>query len=345
MTGKRCSQAGVAGAVLLVSILGKAAPAQASASGPQTPQISASAFQSEAESKKHGKDMTADWLRIDNWAQIPNGEKWGVMSDVDIDRNGNIYVLWRNPSRIQVFDKDGKFLRAWGEGQYEYAHSLRITPDQRIWVTDRKGQQAFKYDLNGNLLMTLGKKDVVGDMTSTDTFNGISDVVVGDHGDLFVTDGEDGNTRVLKFTKNGKFIKMWGTKGSDPGEFRMPHEAALDPKGRLWVCDRSNKRIAIYDQDGNLLETMPQFGAASGISIAKDGRVFVADTPPDSDIIFATLDGQIEGWISGLRLGHGVVPDAHGNVYLADGGANVISKYVHKKYARYARPGGSNLRL
>ena len=163
---------------------------------------------------------------VENWAQLPPGMQWGVMSAVDIDSHGTIYAFKRSEpgekagamsSMVMVIDPNGKFLRSWGEHTFMSAHGLRVLRDGFIWITDKTGDQVFKYSPDGELLMTLGKKGVAGDNDSTDALNGPSDVVIGKNGDIFVSDGESTNTRVVKFSKDGKFIKCWGTKGAGPG--------------------------------------------------------------------------------------------------------------------------------
>ncbi len=119
---------------------------------------------------------------VENWAQFPPGvTKWGAATGVDVDSHDNVYVLHRNESMpIMVFDRHGKFLRAWGQGMFKTTHFLRVDPSGYVWVTDRGDMQAFKFNSDGKLLMTLGKKGVTGDNTSQDTFNGMADLAVGE---------------------------------------------------------------------------------------------------------------------------------------------------------------------
>ena len=146
---------------------------------------------------------------------------------------------------------------------------------------DGKGHQVFKFSPDGKVLLTLGKAGVAGN--GPDTFNQPSDVVVGANGDIFVADGHGGNSnaRIVKFSKDGKFIKTWGKKGFGPGEFDTPHALALDSRGRLFVGDRNNNRIQIFDQDGKFLEEWAQFGRPSGVFI--DGNDFVYVPTPESN--------------------------------------------------------------
>ena len=161
---------------------------------------------------------------IENWAQLPAGVQWGQVISVRPGRHGNIWVFHRSEPTILEFDASGKLLKSFGTGMFVQAHGLAIDRDGNVWVTDAqgkdgKGQQVFKFSPDGKILMTLGKAGVAG--SGPDTFNGPSDVVVAPNGDIFVADGHGGDTnaRVVKFSKDGKFIKAWGKKGSGPGEF------------------------------------------------------------------------------------------------------------------------------
>src|SRR5690349_1134423 len=149
---------------------------------------------------------------VENWAQFPDGiTKWGSATGVDVDAQDNVYVFHRNESMpIVAFDRHGKFLRGWGEGMFKTTHFLRVDPFGNVWVTDRGNMQAFKFNSAGKLLMTLGKKGVTGDNTSPDSFNGMADLAVSRNGDIFIADGEGPNTRVARFSKDGKFVKWWG---------------------------------------------------------------------------------------------------------------------------------------
>jgi streptogramin lyase len=276
-------------------------------------------------------DDSYSYQLVENWAQLPAGTQWGVMSAVDVDAKGNIYVLQRSDptSKVIVFDSKGNYLKTWGEGEFPSAHTLRII-DGFVWITDRKLQQVFKFDTDGKLLLTLGQKEVAGDNNSEDSFNGTSDVAIGKNGDIFVSDGEGPNTRVVKFSKDGKFIKFWGTKGSGPGEFSVPHNIAIDSKGRVWVCDRGNKRLQVFDQDGKILDQTTQFGAASTIFITKDDVMYVTSQPPTNQIIIGTTDGKILGTIEGLNNAQGLAVDANGSVYVSESDGKAVVKFVKK---------------
>ena len=276
---------------------------------------------------------------VESWAQLPAGMQWGVMSAVDIDSHGTIYAFKRSEpgekagamtSLVMVIDPHGKFLRSWGEHTFMSAHGLRVLRDGFIWITDKTGDQVFKYSPDGELLMTLGKKGVAGDNNSTDALNGPSDVVMAKNGDIFVSDGESTNTRVVKFSKDGKFIKFWGTKGSGPGELNLPHNIAMDSEGRLYVADRTNKRIQVFDQDGKYLDQMTQFGAPAAIFITKDDMLYVVAGAPENWLTIGTKDGKVLDRVEGLNAPHWVAVDSSGAVYVAEVAGQALLKFVKK---------------
>jgi sugar lactone lactonase YvrE len=280
-----------------------------------------------------------DYQLVENWAQLPAGMQWGVMSAVDIDSHGTIYAFKRSEpgqkagemsSMVMVIDPHGKFLRSWGENTFSSAHGLRVLRDGFIWITDKTGDQVFKFSPDGELLMTLGKKGVAGDNDSTDALNGPSDVVIGKNGDIFVSDGESTNTRVVKFSKDGKFIKFWGTKGAGPGELNLPHNIAMDSEGRLYVADRTNKRIQVFDQDGKYLDQMAQFGAPAAIFITKEDMLYVVAGAPENRLTIGTKDGKVLDRVEGLNAPHWVAVDSSGAVYIAEVAGQALLKFVKK---------------
>jgi sugar lactone lactonase YvrE len=289
----------------------------------------------------------------------------GSTSAVEIDRDGHIWVAERcganscagsDLAPILQFDRSGKVLRSWGAGMFIFPHGIAIDREGAIWITDGQGQngkghQVFKFNPDGKVLMTLGKAGVAGD--GPDTFNQPDDVAIAPNGDIFVSDGHSvgmGNARVVKFSKDGKFIKQWGKHGSGPGEFEVPHALAFDSQGRLLVGDRANNRIQIFDQDGKFLEEWKQFSRPSGIYIDARDIIYVTDSESTDRAGY----GNHPGWKRGIRIGsakdgtvtafipdpspgsgatsaaEGVAADQDGNVYGAEVGPKDVKKYVKK---------------
>src|SRR6202049_3057487 len=250
-------------------------------------------------------DLPNPYRTVLNWAQLPDGRKWGSTSGVAIGPEGNIWTYDRcggnscldsNLAPILEFDPSGKLLKNFGAGIFILPHGIFVDKDGNVGVTDGvggiatnddvgkhgKGHQIFKFSPDGKVLMTLGKAGVPG--STRDTFNQPSAVVIAPNGDIFVADGHGSppnsqvNARMVKFSKDGKFIKEWGKLGTAPGEFNGPHTLAFDSKGRLFIGDRSNNRIQIFDQDGKFIAEWKQFGRPSGIFIDKDDTIYVADS-------------------------------------------------------------------
>jgi DNA-binding beta-propeller fold protein YncE len=275
----------------------------------------------------------SSYREVENWAQFPAGvRKWEPATGVDVDARDNVYVLHRNPAMpVMVFDRSGKFLRGWGQGMFKTTHFLRVDGSGSVWVTDRGDMQAFQFTSDGGLLLTLGKKGLTGGNESRDTFNGMADVAVAKNGEVFVADGEGPNTRVARFSKEGRFISWWGGKGTGPGQFNMPHSIAIDAKGLVYVADRSNDRIQIFDSNGKFLKQWTSFGTPWGLSIRKN-RIYVVDGTANNCLLIADLkDGHVLQKITGLNNPTAVTVDSAGTIYVAEvNGANV-KKFVLKK--------------
>ena len=269
---------------------------------------------------------------VENWATFPEGiTKWGGATGVDIDSKGNIYVFHRNESMpIMAFDRNGKFLRAWGQGMFKTTHFLRTDRDGNVWVTDRGDHQVFKFSPEGKLLMTLGKKGVVGENESRDAFNGVADLVIARNGDIFIADGESTNTRVVKYSKDGKFVTWWGGKGTEPGKFDEPHSIAIDSNGRLYVGDRRNKRVQVFDQSGKFITQWTNLGTPWGVFV-KDDRLYVVDGTEASCLFIAsTKDGTVLERVDGLVNPTAVTVDAKGAIYIGEVNGTNVRKLVKK---------------
>lgn len=212
---------------------------------------------------------------IENFFKMPEGRTWGSTSTIAVDSKGHIWIAERCGANscvgktvdpILEYDESGKLLKTFGSGMLAFPHGIFIDKQDNIWIADGQardgaGHDVIKFDQNGKVLMTLGKKGVAGD--GPDLFNQPNAVAIAPNGDIFVSDGHDrgrGNARVVKFTPDGKFIKQWGGHGSEPGQFEVPHTLAFDSQGRLFVGDRANNRIQIFDQDGNFIAQWKQFG-------------------------------------------------------------------------------------
>jgi hypothetical protein len=234
-----------------------------------------------------------------DWGQLPAGRKWGSTASVTTAPDGTIWVTDRcgnsgaggttcgGPSvgvdPIFQFDTSGKLLKSLGRGMFVSPHKLTVDKDGNLWMADNGAHQVFKLDQNGKILLTLGKKGVAG--PGNDEFDAPTEVAVADNGDIYVADGHSGgglatgNARVVKFDKTGKFLKSWGQKGMGPSEMDVPHTIALDSRGRVFVGDRQNNRIQIFDAEGKFEAVWYQFGRPSGMYIDKrTDTLYVADS-------------------------------------------------------------------
>jgi DNA-binding beta-propeller fold protein YncE len=185
------------------------------------------------------------------------------------------------------FDPAGKFVTGFGGGMFNFPHGLGVDREGNVYVTDErakngKGAVLVKFSPEGKVLLTIGKPGMPGD--GEDTLDGPSDVVVAPNGDIFVADGHGGNTndRIVKFSKDGKFIKAWGKHGKAQGELDTPHGIAIDSTGRVFVADRVNSRVQIFDADGKFLTEWKQFGRPSSVAIGKNDVLYVADSQSDA---------------------------------------------------------------
>ena len=271
---------------------------------------------------------------VDGWAHLPQGIEWGQVISVDPAPDGqHIYAFYRAEPPVLKFDSSGTLLQRWGQGMFASPHGFHVDSAGNLWATDYgidtpgRGHQVFKFSPEGRLLMTLGTAGVAGE--GPDTFNRPTDVVVAPDGSVFVTDGHV-NSRVVKFTGDGTFVKAWGRKGTGPGEFDLPHTIAMDSRGRLFVGDRSNARIQIFDQEGQFLEAWSQFGMPSGIYIDKNDTIYVADYQQEEALLIGSAaDGSISARIEPI-IAEGIAADAMGNIYAGEVRGRTLKKFERK---------------
>jgi DNA-binding beta-propeller fold protein YncE len=258
------------------------------------------------------------WEVLTAWGQLPAGSTWGAASQVSTTPEGQIVVFRRMVPSFFVFNPDGSFVKSWGDVPYRLAHGIRIDKDGFIWVTDNTDNFIQKFSPDGKLLMTVGRKGMAGDNASQDAFDGPADVFVAPNGDFYVADGYR-NSRVVQFSKEGKFIRIiGGTKGSEPGQFNLPHSVVLDSKGRLIVADAENNRIQVFDSSGKFLEQWTDFIAKprGSLYITADDTLYVSHV--DAEAISVMKNGKVVDIIRGVGgRPHGMTLDREGNIYVS----------------------------
>jgi len=252
---------------------------------------------------------------IAEWVQLPDGQRMGASAGIEIDPDGrSIWVADRcgvnscvdAPGRNMVFkfDANGKLLKSWGAGQLVTPHGMFIEADGSVWVTDMgvnanrtKGHTVTKFSAEGKVLLTLGTPGQAG--SGPGQFTMPCDVVVGPDGSIYVSESHspqaDAPARISRFSRDGKFISSFGMRGTGRGELDTPHAMAFDSRGRLFVADRGNNRIQIFDQDGRSLDTWTQFSRPSGVYIRND-ILYVSDSE-------SNVSNHPGGWLRGVRIG------------------------------------------
>lgn len=278
---------------------------------------------------------------VPDWADLPAGWNFGEVPGVAIGPGGRVMVFHRGPHPIMEFESSGKFVRAWGDGLISSfpgpntpgyglipprpacdscgAHAVRVDPEGNIWVVDAGGHIVLKMNQKGRIVMQLGRRGVLG--TGSANFNMPTDVAFAPNGDFYVSDGY-GNTRVMKFSRDGKFLFEWGTRGGAPGQFQLPHAIAVDAQGLVYVSDRETRRIEIFDPNGKFLRQWNNVGGFSGLVIDKEQKLWAGG---GGQVLRYDLEGNVlgslappgnlPGQISGV---HGIAVSETGDVYVAE---------------------------
>jgi DNA-binding beta-propeller fold protein YncE len=261
---------------------------------------------------------------VPNWAKLPRGWNFGQTTGVAVDRDDNVWVFNRGAHPIVQFDKDGNFLQEFAEPQIVSAHGIKVDPEGNIWAVDVKGHAILKFNPAGRLLAVLGGLRTPGNNDAKENFNEPTALAFAANGDFFVADGYK-NARVVKYTKDGEYIRHWGRPGQGDGEFNLVHDVCLDALGRVYVADRANSRVQIFDAEGKYLGKWTEVGQPWGLAYSpRDNAIYMADGRNDR-VVKLNLDGQVLGVLGG----HGKVPgkfdfahhlaiDSSGALYVAE---------------------------
>ncbi|MBM3814265.1 MAG: 6-bladed beta-propeller [Acidimicrobiia bacterium] len=262
---------------------------------------------------------------VENWAQLPAGWNFGECTGVEVDANDYVWVYNRGRHPVMQFDKNGKFLSAFEEAPVTSAHGLGIDPDGNVWLVDVKGHAVMKFNRAGRLQMVItnaGKQP--GNNEAQYAFNEPTGIAFTPGGDFYVSDGYV-NSRVIQFRKSGEYVRHWGKKGDQDGEFNLVHDVALDEQGRVYVADRTNERIQVFDAAGKFLQKWTHAGAPWGLAYAaKEKALYIADGKYNR-VVKLNLEGQVLGTLGGFGKGpgqfdfaHHIAVDSEGSIYVVE---------------------------
>ena len=283
-----------------------------------------------------------DYVVAPSAVTLPDGMTMGATASVAFDANGHLFVLTRGDKTFFEFNPDGTFIRAFGDKLFTRSHGLRIDREGNLWATDVGGHVVVKLNREGQALLTIGTRGEAGEWneaTGSRKLNQPNDVVIAANGDVFVaqghTPGPKGDARVLKFDKTGKFLKSWGGKGKEPGQFDVAHGIVIDPAGLLWVMDRENQRIEVFDQEGTFVREMKYKGLPCSVAFGRNEAYMVNGFA--GQLLRLDLTGKVLAATGkpGKALGefgeaHFLAISPRGDLYVADSVNGALVKFVKK---------------
>ena len=267
--------------------------------------------------------------------QMPAGMEMGAPSSVVWTENDHLIVFNRGPNPLMEFDARGAFIRSWGQGEYVRPHGMRLDPQGNIWTTDVNGHTVRKMSPDGQVLLTIGTHGEAGD-PGDGLLNEPTDLAVNDAGEIFVLVGHGrGEPRLLKFDPSGALITSWGGEGAAPGQFDTPH-SIIASDGRLYVADRQNRRVQIFDEDGTYLDEWTFKGLPCGLHLHADGQMYLASGFA-GEILRLDEDGQALAATGEPGRGLGEFGEAHymtmasnGDIWVADTVRPELHRFVKR---------------
>ena len=284
-----------------------------------------------------------DYTFVPDAIKLPEGSKMGAAAAVAFDARGHIYVLTRGAQAFFEFDENGGFVRSFGDGMFTRSHGLKIDRDGNLWATDVGAHTVVKLNPAGQVLLTIGTKGQAGEWNETagsHLLNQPNDVAIAANGDIFVaqghTPGAGGDARVLKFDKDGRFIKQWGGKGKEPGQFVVAPGIVIDGKGLLWVLDRENQRVQVFDSNGTFVREQKYKGLPCSVAFGRDEAYMVNGFA--GQLLRLDLNGKVLAAMGKPGTGPGEFGEAHflaisprNDLYVADSVNGMLMKFVRKK--------------
>jgi DNA-binding beta-propeller fold protein YncE len=305
------------------------------------------------------------------WADAPPGGEWGSVTGVEVDADGeHIWVAERcrganclgiDVDPVMKYNRDGHLVQSFGGGIFARPHGIHLDQEGNIWVSDSpsnlrlenqphpddasRGHQVVKFSPEGEVLMVLGEPGKAGNPPDRLTYP--NDILVAPNGDIYIAEGHDPESpvhRISRFSSDGTYLGGWGSPGSEPGQFLYPHALAIDSENRLFVADRSNARVQIFDLEGNFIDSWSQFGQPSDVSINARDELLTVDYQSGGELnpdyrrgvyIGSAADGQVKAFIPAQAsnsdplgvTGEGVSVDAEGNVYVGEVILGGVTRY------------------
>ncbi|MFC2021422.1 peptidyl-alpha-hydroxyglycine alpha-amidating lyase family protein [Chloroflexota bacterium] len=290
----------------------------------------------------------------EEWAQLPSGWSFLSIAGIRVDSTDKVYILNRGDHPVIVLNRDGEFITSWGEGYFKSAHGAAFGPDGSVWCADDGNHTVTRFTPEGKVLQVLGEKGrpsdtgyvqeqgVLSIKKSGPPFNRPTGVSFSPSGEIYISDGY-GNARVHKFSPDGKLLLSWGEPGTDPGQFRTSHGVWLDVEQRVWVCDRENNRIQIFDTNGKYLNQWTDLSVPTDLFIDNEGTVYVSEISGRVSIF--SNDGKLLArWGSPekdpvkslLCSAHTISLDSRGDIYIGEvslkieRGSKVMRKFIRK---------------
>jgi sugar lactone lactonase YvrE len=270
---------------------------------------------------------TYQYQVVEGWGQKPEDWEWGWMVGIACDSQDRVYAYSRSQHPLVVFDRDGNFLHTFGDdvltpGQ---AHGIYIDSQDNVYCTDHRANAIYKFDRHGALQMTISNEDMPADGAG-ELFDKPTDVGIASNGDIYIADGY-GNARMHKYSAGGEWLLSWGERGDGPGQFELPHGVRVDRYDRVWVCDRENDRIEIFDTEGRFLEERTDLLQPNTVHFdPHEDVVYIAELTHQVSIY--TLDGELitkwGGAESSTKPGeflggaHGIWTDSRGDLYVGE---------------------------
>jgi DNA-binding beta-propeller fold protein YncE len=271
------------------------------------------------------------WVQEASWPPVPSTVRFYRPASVAVDAQGRILIFHRGQPPLLRFERDGRLQQAWGEGLFQMPHGLKIAPDGTIWVTDSRRNMIVQYSPEGRQLRVLGVPDHSG--AGPDRFDGVADLAFSPNGDFYVADGYR-NSRVVKFSRDGEYLFEWGKKGAGPGEFNLVHAVALDSKGRVFVADRENARIQIFDPNGKYI-TEWRHGKPFGLAVTVQDEVWMTDARADR-ILKLSAQGEIVDSIDPpvkhppAEGPHMLAIDRDGGILVTETSRTIVREFVRR---------------